>query len=410
MPKPLTPAAIEKIRKPEKGSRDVSDGACRGLKLRITDKGSMTWRFESWRGNKRQLATFGPYPAISLKKAREMAEEARTAVVAGKAPSAPEDARKAVLADQKAKTFEAAARLFIGRHALQEGVKNGKPLRSAHQMKQRLENFVFPELGQKPIREITRVDIKAFYDKIATTRGPVLAARLLGLIRTIYNWCSNQTEWMTPELPNPVRRGLITYKERSRDRALDENEMRKLWLAAGTIGEPWGIWIRMLVLTAQRRSTVASMRWDDLNLEDKIWIIPGTSMKNGKEHFVPLSEPAVELLNQVKRGNGPYVFSTTLGSRPISGISKPLGKLRKETGVPHFTIHDLRRSSATLMQDLGFNRDIIGAVLAHTNRDVTSIYTRSQLLALKRAALDAVAKHLLEEQKASNVVQLTRTA
>ena len=405
MPKPLTPSAIERFPSPASGSRDVSDGACRGLKLRIASTSSKTWRFESWKGGARQVATFGPWPAISLKKAREMAEEARAAVVRGQPPSAPEDERKASLASEKARTFESAARVFISRHLFKEGVRNAAPLRSAHQMKQRLENFVFPELGARPIREITRVEIKAFYDKIANTRGPVLAARLLALVRAIYNWCANQTEWMTPELPNPVRKGLITHKEKSRERALDESELRTLWTATGTMEEPWSSWFRMLVLTAQRRSTVASMRWEDLNLDARLWTIPGAFMKSAKDHIVPLSDAAVELLGAVKRLDGPYVFTTTLGRRPISGISKPFERLKAKMQVPHFTIHDIRRSSATLMQELGFSRDIIGEVLAHSSRGVTGVYTRSQLIVLKRSALDAVARYL-QEGNASNVVQL----
>jgi integrase len=192
-------------------------------------------------------------------------------------------------------------------------------------------------------------------------------------------------------------------KERARDRALTDDELRWFWSACEAIGWPFGPLAKLLLLTAQRRDEVAGIEWSEINLDKQTWTMPRHKTKNDRTHEVHLSDVAVEVLRSVPRvGNGP-VFITN--GRPVSGFSYGKNRLdavmlkvkEDELGgtseaIPHWILHDLRRTAATGMARLNIPPHVVDKVLNHTSgtiRGVAAVYNRFEYLEERRAALEA---------------------
>ena len=191
---------------------------------------------------------------------------------------------------------------------------------------------------------------------------------------------------------------------------LSDEEAAAIWRAAVEATHPFGAFVRLLMLTGQRREEVAGMTWAELSEDLATWTIPATRTKNGIPHLVPLSQPARELLGL--RSNRPEGVRHTLqdprtklalvfpGERgtPFSGWSKAKSALDIASGVSGWWLHDLRRTLATGLQRLGVRLEVTEAVLNHlsgSRAGVVGIYQRHDWAEEKRSALDAWSAHLL---------------
>jgi integrase len=194
---------------------------------------------------------------------------------------------------------------------------------------------------------------------------------------------------------------------------LSDDELSEVWEVAGTLGYPWGAFFRLAMLTLQRREEIAAMRWSEVNLDKRLWTIPGARMKNGKAHDIHLSDAALAVLRDVPRVTGcDFVLSTT-GKTPVSGFSKAktaldaaIAKARAEAaatlkGKPEplaeWRTHDLRRSGVSTLARLGFDSIVADKILAHQPAKllgVAAIYQRHDFARERATALDAWASHV----------------
>jgi integrase len=271
-----------------------------------------------------------------------------------------------------------------------------------------------PAFGNKAIENVTRQDVVRLLDRVAE-RGPVMANRTLAYMRRFFNWCIERG-YMEQ---NPCT-GLRSFGEAvSRDRTLDDGELVEVWQAAEHVGSVWAPLIKLLILTAQRRSEVAEMRWSEIDFVRRTWTIPAERAKNKRAHDVPLADTALATLEAQPRLSfqdqvgsmveSPFVFTTT-GKTPVSGFSKAkqildraILEARRESdpdaqAMPHWTFHDLRRTATTGMARLGIHPHIADAVLNHkegTIRGVAAVYNRHAYLDERRRALEAWEAHLL---------------
>jgi integrase len=216
-----------------------------------------------------------------------------------------------------------------------------------------------------------------------------------------------------------------------RQTALSPDDLRLIWRAAGELGEPFGLFFRMLMLTGQRRNEVADMMWSELDVErDKIWVIPAERMKAKRSQEVPLTPAMVALLTEMaaRRGRGDYVFSTTFGERPISGFSKAKARLDKlivemhiaDVGaeeaqrhpLPAWVIHDLRRAVRTGLGAIpSVPHDIRELVIAHVPSTLVQTYDLHAYRDEKRQALTLWNERLarvVEPPPADNVLRIAR--
>jgi integrase len=194
-----------------------------------------------------------------------------------------------------------------------------------------------------------------------------------------------------------------------RMRVLSDVELREVLLAARQIGFPFGSLIELLILSGQRRSEVAGMRWDQIDADKRLWKLPASAMKSKRPHVVPLSEVAIELLKGVPRSRMPvtgglrkravgqqFVFGFD-GSRPLTGFAKGKATLDKLLGdrVAPWTIHDVRRTCASGMASLGVAEFIVGKVLGHAAEGLTAkVYNQFDYAKEKAEALEKWGQHI----------------
>lgn len=286
----------------------------------------------------------------------------------------------------------------------------------------------------RDIESINKRDIVALLNGKVDT--PVMRNRALSEIRAFFGWLEGQA--VLDNIPSFKK---MAVSETSRDRTLgydperqkdDHDELRALWDA--TAGYPFGLAIRLMLITGKRRSEVAGMT--DAETDNQYWYIPKHRAKNGVSDKVYLSDLALEIIDEARRHrpdeNGkvccpvgddgqalsPFVFSTTHGEKAINGFSKAKAGIdtamaawlseHADRDLQPWRLHDLRRTVASSLQDLGYSRDVADAVLAHKLTGVTAVYLRSTLPKQKQAALFAWAEKLrsIIHGQAENVVDI----
>jgi integrase len=381
----LTDTKIAAIKPPEKGQQEHPDHKVTGLRLRVGAGGAKTWTLRRRVRDKVLNRKLGTYPAMKLATARIAAEKLIEAL--------ERDGSTAGID----RTFRAAAEAWIEAKKRPDGIRR------------QLELHVLPEWGERKLGDIKRAEVR---ELIQGLEGEVLPNRVLATIKTIYGYAISQ-DWVET---SPADRIEPPKKEKPRDRFLSMDEVARVWDASGLLGYPVGPWVRMLLLTAQRRSEVANMRWVDLDLDAATWTLPASETKAKRAHLVPLAPAAMEIIRAMPEV-GDYVFSTT-ASGPINGFAKSKRKLdtwleSKGQGLDEpWRFHDLRTTASTHLARLGFLKEIRSRVLNHAVEGVTDRhYTPYDFAPQKRQALEAWAAEVdraVTGERGDNVVSIGR--
>jgi integrase len=222
-----------------------------------------------------------------------------------------------------------------------------------------------------------------------------VANRVLAAFSKLCSWAVEREIIDTSPCTGAKRPGV----ERARERILTDDELRNVWLAADQLGGQYGALVKLLILTAARRTEVAAMRWAELDLKEALWTLPGNRTKNGQTHTIPLAKPALDIIESLPRLCDEFVITAT-GAGPWRGYV--VGKLKLAAllppDIPHWTLHDLRRTAASGMARLGVALPVIEKVLNHTSgtfRGVVQVYQRHDFAAEKREAVQIWARHVL---------------
>lgn len=278
-------------------------------------------------------------------------------------------------------------------------------LRSAGMIEAQLERLVKPAIGKVGIYELKRSHISRLLDAITKENGPRMADLVLAYVRKAFNWY--EVNGHDDDFTSPVVRGMARLKpsDRERERVLSDDEIRDVWAALDAITEPacFPAYVKTLLLTATRRNEVADMPTTEL--DGDVWTIPATRYKTKRDHVIPLSVDAAELIRAQapkKPGkNAHFIFSTTNGAKAFAGFSKAKAELdeaittiREREGrkpMENWTLHDLRRTARTLLARAGVRDDIAERCLGHVIKGVEKVYNRHAYLDEKRAAFEALA-------------------
>jgi integrase len=422
----LTDAAVQRLKGLPNKRVEYFDVAEPGFGLRLSgtaEKPIKTWillyrvknggAFVDKRLPVKRL-TIGRYPTYTLQEAREKAREAKKLAERGIDPAtARKDAAAAAQrAAREMRTLASVADEFMVRF-MEKGGRKQRPHspRYIAETRRNFANHVLPVLGARDIKSIARRDVIKLMDDIADDTGPIAANRTRAALSTMFNWALRRDLVEA----NPVAQTEPPGQEKARDRVLSDDEIIAVWKAAGELGYPFGGFVQMLLATGQRRSEVAAMCRQDV--DGDIWIIPAGMTKARREHVVPISAIAMQILEKCEWISDTYVF-TTRRDRPIQAFSKAKAELDaalEQIGgsLPQWTLHDLRRSCATGLGKLGVSRFIIERVLNHADRGVTGIYDRYEYLDEKRAALEAWGGYLISLTSPgtpSNVIKLAAAA
>jgi integrase len=418
MAKDLTVKGLESI-KPGAARREVPDGHTRGLYFIVQPTGAASWAFRYRFAGKPKKLSIGPYPAIDIKVARELAGDATKSVARGDDPAAQKQASKSAARAARERDLDVVEDLvdsFIERHAK----KKTKP-KSWMETKRILDREVVEAWRGRRLSTIGRAEVHKLLDRVGD-RAPILANRVLAALRRMCSWA--------------VERGLITTSpcegvkapsaERERERVLSHEEMRVAWAAFEEAAFPFGRLAQLLLLTGVRLREAAEARWSEIDLADKTWTIPKERSKNGNEHEIALSDAALRILESLPRiagGKGyPGLVFSTNGRTAISGFSRAKEGFdaaiecgRDGDAPERWTFHDLRRSCATGMAELGIAPHVVEAALNHksgTIKGVARIYNRHNYRDERRVALQAWGKRveqILTGAPAGNVVELAAT-
>ena len=421
----LTAISVEAA-KPGPTRRELRDSVVPGLCLVIQPSGAKSWALRYWHQNKFFKLTLGPYPLIPL---GESAEE-RAARIARDPSSEPPDARG----------LARAARLKLA-----QGINPAAERKEAKRLKvtgegdanlvktvwaSYVENYL---TGNPDVKESTAARYKGIFAKHVATKwddrriddlkkrdvldildaakkhGPAAANSVFTALSAFFNWTVERD--VIGE--SPMKGMKKPFAEVESERALDDDEIKIFWRGCDQLGPVFGPMFQLLLLTGSRRDEVASMEWREVDLEKRLWTIPGERTKNGKEHRVYLSDAALAILKSMPRIDGSkFVFSTS-GDAPSSGFSKAKARLDKLTSdLPEWRLHDLRRTVATGFARLGVDLVVGEKCLNHISgslKGVAKIYNRHDYADEMKAAWIAWAGHvtrIVSGEEASNVIPM----
>jgi integrase len=398
---------VDRIR-PAKRRRELPDrsnGAVAGLYLLVQPSGRKSWAVRFRLHGRSHKFTLGGYPAISLADARAQAGEALALVHKGIDPAT------ALRHEDAAPTFESVAREFVVRY-LKSKNRSWRETSRLLGLRPKGDDLVVREGGlvdrwsKRRIDEIRRDEVIAALDDIVDRGAPYVANRSLAHLRKLFNWALPRYRLVE----NPCRGVQPPSEEKSRDRVLSDDELKRVWLAAVALGWPFGPLVQLLILTGARREEVAAIEWSEIDLARKLWTLPPDRVKNKRRHEVPLSPPVLAIIEALPRKTSKLVF-TTNGKTPVSGHARTKEKLDELSKVRQWRVHDLRRTVASGMAGLKVAVPVVEKVLNHTSgtfRGIVGVYQRHHFSDEKREALEAWAAYVerLVNPLADNVVDL----
>ncbi|MDZ7660050.1 tyrosine-type recombinase/integrase [Fodinibius sp.] len=375
--KKLTKRFIDSIGKPNK-PKSYSDKGEKGLILRVTKTGTKTFSYRYYQDGNQKRYTIGRYPSVSLEDAREQVQRMKVNLLDGDDPQA----------DRKEKRDSAKFRELADDFK----TKHLRMLRESTRVEYEriIDVELVPELGSYSVDQIGKTHIlRVLDDKAYNDNSPTMANYIRRVLSSIYAF-GVKNDYVDS---NPVEKS-SPYKTVSKqpNTFYSEEDIKELWKFFGEQNQPMGELLKMLLLTGQRKTETANMRWTDIKRD--VWTIPGELAKNGEPHEVPLGKIAQGIIEDLKpySGDSDYVFlSPRNDSAPLKSTKNAAIRARKQTEVSDFKVHNLRRTVATHMAKMGIDRNTVGRVLNHKQSSgddlITALYDRHSYLEQKEKAL-----------------------
>jgi integrase len=268
-----------------------------------------------------------------------------------------------------------AVELYIQRHCKQNQ-------RSWKETQRVLSNDLVRHHGGMALLDIEQKHLVQLLDKVTDRGSPYAANALHRQMRAFFNWCEGRS---MVEI-TPMRKIKTPHRIVQRHRVLSLDEISALYGAGHQLPYPWGPWLVLLILTGQRKRSVATLRWADIDPALETWTIPSESAKNAKPLEVPLPTQATQLLRSLPR-HSVWVLSSKSEKPIYSNGGKSKRMFDESSAVSDWRIHDIRRSVATHLSAEGVDRLTIERILGHTDPSVTAIYERYDRLKERRNAL-----------------------
>ena len=378
-----------------------------GLYLRVAEGGSKQWVFRYAVGTRDRDMGLGPVHTLTLPEAREKAREARLLRLEGIDPIEAKGARMAALkaADARAMTFKQCAEGFI-----RDNEASWTSARHRQEWVGSLVRLVYPTLGSLPVAAIdTPLVLKVL--KPIWEKTPETASRVRGRIENVLGWA---TVHHYRAGDNPARwGGLLEHALPARSKIAKVEHHAALPYAeigafVAKLQQDSGVaagCLQFITLTAARLDEARSATWDEIDLPNRIWIVPARRMKADKEHRVPLSAGAVVILKQMQEiRQSDYVFPGRLEGRPIG--DNTIWRLAKEAAGSNITIHGLRSSFRDWVAErTSFPREVAEMALAHAIPNaVEAAYRRGDLFEKRRRLMDAWAEFCAKPSHRGEVV------
>ena len=363
--------------KPKAKGYEISDGGQRGLRLAVHPSGVKSWvvRYRHpVTGISRKMTLT---PGLGLAEARKLAADAMYQVAKGIDPVEAKKAEKQAEIEKTEGTLSALAKNYLALVA--------SKLRSHDLYKRVLEKQILPRLGEKQVHELRKSDVTAMMDRIERDSGPRAADQAGAVVRAMLNWHEKRSDTFRSPLVRMALR--VDLAERARHRRLDDEEIKRFWSAASDerIGL-YGSVLKLLLLTGGRRSECAGLRRGELRtercknekgqwVEIVVWKLPASRSKNKDEVVRPLSQAALDIINdQPIISDSDFVF-TRDGRKPIPMNHQEQKDLLDEIGnVQDWVVHDLRRTFRALLSRCRISLEIKELMLGHAQKQIVKTY------------------------------------
>jgi integrase len=281
--------------------------------------------------------------------------------------------------------------------------RNGKRPAWTVEIERMLKTDILPRIGALRAEAVTKVDVSEVVEKVANRGAYVVADHTLGLVRAVFNWANGTGRLeVNPTIGLKKRRA-----SKPRERTLTDDEIRTLW--RGLDGTPLCDAFRLQLLLGMRIAEVIAAPKTEIDLIKRLWVIPPDRTKSRRERVIPLSTWAVDILTKaMSRSEGVWLFPGNDGPIKPKSASRALGrftdrldgltKKKKKEGTPKkldFTSHDLRRTAATRLGDLGTSDELVERILGHAPTGVSrKHYNHAKHIEPMRQALDNWAEEL----------------
>jgi len=304
---------------------------------------------------------------LRIEESREKAREAIKRIIARLPPEEPPPI--------KPDTFKDVAEAWLARHVA------AKQMRTERDIRRNLATYVYPRWADRDFVGIRRSDISALLDQIEDASGPRTADLMKAYLSSIANWYAIRND----DYISPFMRGMRRHTKPARERILTDAELRAIWREAERSGK-FGAFLRLLLLTAQRADKVRTIRWDDV--VDGTWIIRMAEREKTNAGSLALPPLALSIIEAQPRlvGN-PHVFAGR-GDEPMDISNAKYVFDEKMPVLPHWVMHDLRRTSRSLLSRCGVSHEIAERILGHSvGTSVSQIYDRHRYDEEKKVAL-----------------------
>ncbi|TLP74753.1 DUF4102 domain-containing protein [Pseudomonas nitroreducens] len=399
---PLTDSAVRTAKPREKLYR-LSDTL--GLSLEITPTSSKLWRFRYRFAGKPKMISLGAYPAVTLAKARELRDAARSHVAAGVDPSHHKQAEKRAR-EAEAYTFERLANEWYDYSAPRWAEA------TAYKARLYLDNDIIPGIGKRPVSEISRPEVVELVRRVEA-RGTLNAA---GKIRQWLNQIFRFGLAKGAATANPATDLDVVAAHAPRAKHHPHVPLTELpalldLLSSASCDPATKIAIRLLVLTGVRPGELRQAPWAEFDLEKATWTIPAARMKARRPHIVPLPSQAVDLLRNLQEITGRYELAFAgkanpgrpLSENTVNKALRNLGYERRQTG------HGFRHLLSTELNNRGYNRDWIERQLAHgDDNEIRDTYNHAHYLDQRRQMMQAWANEIDALCAGASVISLKR--
>lgn len=379
----LTDAKCRGIKPGDKATKEFDGG---GLFLFCSQTGAKVWRLAYRVNGKPQTLVIGPYPAVTLQEARQKRDEAKAVLRAGQDPNS---ARKA---SRNAVTLtEAHAAYWGGRKDLSASYLENE--------RRAFEMHVQPTLGARIMKDITRADVLATLNTLDARGKHDYVRKVRMWLAQLWDWAIEQGH-ATENPPRSIKpERAFGKKQVEHFAALELREVPAFMERLSVEGDLQSVLaLRLLALTWVRTNELRFMRWDEI--DGDTWLIPAGKMKRRREHVVPLSKAAQDLLAVLKPRAGSSVYVLPAEHRPDRPISENaiLALLYRMGMKGEMTGHGWRSVASTWANEAGYPPDVIERQLAHVPGDPTrAAYNRAQYIDQRRAMLEAWAVWLMAQ-------------
>jgi integrase len=383
-----TALTVARIRgfEPKASRYMVADGG--GLAIEVMPNAARYWRYRYRLGGRANTVGLGKFPEVGLADARARRDALAAAVRDGDSP-ADQKRKERAKALRSVTVREFAERYYA--EVVQEARKEPRAVRRY------LERDIYPALGSMALGKVNAQDMQVliFARRDAGRRQAALAIR--NLLKRIWDYaitCGAAAE--NPAKATPAK---FIARATKRTRKLSEAEIGVFLRAldAARIEERYKISLLLILLNLVRKSELRRARWEHINLERGEWTIPEENAKNKRELLIPLSRQSVELFRRLRAldPGGVLVLPMAISrTQPLSASTLNRVLYQVPTGLPHFTIHDLRRTASTRLNEMEYNKLWIEKALNHTEKGVSGIYNRAEYARQRREMLQAWANYV----------------